>query len=82
MVSGLTLSTAYWIAIFSGGQSQQISVQNDITSDEPPADPRQNYSGDQTAVFQHILPVIEIAAVFLLLQKDNRKSKMQLTIYP
>lgn len=59
--------------LFPGGQSQQISVQNDITADEPPADPRQNYSGDQTAVFQHILPVIEIAAVFLLLQKGQQK---------
>lgn len=59
--------------LFPGGQSQQISVQNDITADEPPADPRQNYSGDQTAVFQHILPVVKIAAVFLLLQKGQQK---------
>ena len=59
--------------LFPGGQSQQISVQNDITADKPPTDPRQNYSGDQTAVFQHILPVVRIATVFPLLQKGQQK---------
>ena len=35
--------------LFPGGQSQQISVQNDITTDEPPADPRQDHSGNQSS---------------------------------